>query len=285
MAVFTNEGTYLEENKLYSYAPNKNDVYYQGKNESSPVVLLNYKNAEIHKVYAAHNYEEYLSNNIVNTVTKSNCLIGDCENGYAEFKDSDGVRFEVFLQNGKPYGPGLLYKNGTDEVIFTTFEGSYNQTSGFVYSFVDGRYTNFKDDQKKIAFSNDLKTGETVKIMYNNNKPYKQALSNNGNNSCVLGDCYNDIGVKKYDDEVYYFGMFKNGERHGFGHLKYNNGDFYIGNFYRGQFHGVGKYTWKSGAYYMGEYENGKYHGTGVLFYANNSHKAGKWSNGNYLGN
>ena len=284
VAVFTNEGTYLEENILFTYAPNNNDVYYQGKNEKSPVVLLDYKNVEIHKVYATHNYEEYLSNKIVNKVTKSNCLIGDCENGYAEFKDSDGVRFEVFLQNGKPYGPGLLYKNGTDEVIFTTFEGSYTKTSGFVYSFIEGRYTNFKDDQKKIAFSNDLKTGETVKIIYNNNNPYKKVLSNNGNNSCMLGDCYSDIGVKKYDNKVYYFGMFSNGKRHGFGHLKFNNGDFYIGNFYHGEFHGIGKYTWKSGAYYMGEYKYGKYHGKGVLFNSDNSHKAGTWKDGNYLG-
>lgn len=109
-----------------------------------------------------------------------------------------------------------------------------------------------------------------------------------------------------YPNGDVYTGEFKNGQRHGRGHMKYANGREYHGEWAADQRQGYGEQTWKdnpkyisyegywaqnlpngtgrldfrSGQVYNGGFKDGRFHGPGWIVYAN-----GDMEHGNYVQN
>lgn len=288
VTVFFGNGEYSKESTLYKYAPNNIDVIYQGKNQSSKVVLKNYKNAQVNTVYSAVAFDSY-DETVVNTTKKNTdageCIKGDCENGYGERKFSNGIIAEGFFQNGRPYGPMHLNTPAKNESQLANFKGNYTNKAGMVYRYYGNRYTDMIDYGKQIGVSNDATTKKTFTLNFKDGKVVSKTLmTNNGNDGCIAGNCTNGSGVYKYDNGAFYFGTFKNGQRDGFGKLDFSSGNFYIGEFSNNNYSGYGTYTWSKYNFYMGEYKNGTYHGKGVMYYNKDRYDAGNWENGKFVG-
>jgi hypothetical protein len=290
VVVFKNNGVVIQKTDLYKYAPNNIDVYYLGQGETRQVVLKNYKNAQSFTVYPAINYNTYDPGETATTSTTTkrsgNCLRGDCDNGYGEFKyASSGKIAKGFYTNGQPNGVILIESGNVKDAVFSSYAGSFDKNDAFTYEF-DGKNTvYFYDKNLTKGFANDSKKKETYKLIFKNKKVVsKQLLKYNGETGCMLGDCSNGIGVYKFSNGSFYFGTFSNGKRSGFGKLDFSNGNYYIGEFYNNQYEGLGSYTWSEHNYYMGEYKNGKYHGKGVMYYNKTRYDAGTWANGKFQG-
>ncbi|MFY0630762.1 MAG: hypothetical protein JXR05_10305 [Flavobacteriaceae bacterium] len=290
VVVHTNAGEYIKKSKLYSYAPNQIDVFYQGENQPNKVVLMNYKNAVVNKVYSVLPYNSYNQNAVVNNNTKKKkpsgkCLKGDCENGYGEFQYENGLKAEGFFENGKPMGPMHLNNEAKNESRFTTYNGSYDAQIGMLYSYYKNRYTDIVDYRKQYGVTNDATERKTYVLNFKNGTvATKTLMTNNGNDGCIAGNCTNGSGVYKYNNGAFYFGTFQNGKRHGFGKLDFKGGNLYIGEFQNGSYHGLGTYVWSEYKYYMGQYRDGKYHGKGVMYYNKETFEAGNWENGKLTG-
>lgn len=94
------------------------------------------------------------------------------------------------------------------------------------------------------------------------------SLTNNAEAKCISGDCIDGNGVFK-DHNGTYTGSFKNGKRHGWGHIYNDKGASYIGDFKAGLFHGIGKHYSGDGNEYQGEWVNGNITGYGVTTLGN----------------
>ena len=289
VVVFLGNGDYSKENILYALAPNKNDVFYQDKNQFNKVVLKNYKNAQINTVYPAIAFDAY--DETATKTTKKNinssgeCIKGDCENGYGERKFSNGIIAEGFFENGRPYGVMHLNTPAKNESQLANFRGNYTTKVGMVYRYYGNRYTDMIDYGKQIGVSNDATKKQSYTINFKDGKVVsKTAMTNNGNNGCIAGNCTNGSGVYKYNNGAFYFGTFKNGKRHGFGKLDFKSGNAYIGEFSNDSYSGIGTYTWSKYNFYMGEYKDGTYHGKGIMYYNKDRYDAGVWKNGKFVG-
>ena len=292
VTVFTKDGTVIQKSSLYKYAPNNVDVFYQGEGQPNKVVLRNYKNAQTYKVYPTIPFSQYTPDKI-NTTTNTNttakrsgtCLKGDCDNGYGEFKHTNGYMSEGFFKNGVPYGPMHVNVEAKNESSMAFLKGNYKEYDGMLYRYYGNRYTEMVDYKKQIGVLNDAKERKTYKYNFKNGKAVsKTLLQEKANIGCIVGNCTNGSGVYKYNDGAFYFGTFQNGKYHGFGKLDYKNGNQYIGEFSYGKRHGFGTYIWSEYNYYMGEYQNGKYQGQGVMYYNKSQYNAGNWQDGKFIG-
>tara|TARA_R110001632_G_scaffold6324_1_gene25676 strand:+ start:12248 stop:16060 length:3813 start_codon:yes stop_codon:yes gene_type:complete len=287
VVVHTGSGEYIKKSKLFAYARNQIDVLYQGENQSKKVVLENYKNAKVHKVYPVINYDSYDENKIVNNNPKKKespgkCVKGNCENGYGEYEFENGFKADGFFENGKPNGPMHLNDKAKNESRFSTYKGSYENSVGMTYRYYKNRYTDIIDHEKQIGVTNDATEKRTYKLNFKNGKAVSKTemTGHNINSGCIIGNCTSGSGVYIYNNGAMYFGTFQNGKRHGFGKLDFKGGNLYVGEFQNGNYHGLGTYVWSEYNYYMGEYQNGKYHGKGVMYYNKDRYDAGNWENG-----
>lgn len=280
--VFTKNGAYLKEYDVFKYAQNNNDVIFKGKNEAKQVVLKNYRNVEIEKVYPVDRFDTYQDAKIVNnTKPTGKCLKGDCINGYGEFEYPNGNKLEGFFKSGVPNGPMHNTPAGTKKSFFSIYRGAELNQEGFVYEYNGSNIMIFANPSKNAGFYNDYTSKKTYELVFNNGKiTSKKELMSNNSTTCVVGNCTNGIGVYVYKSGATYMGTFRNGKREGFGTLYFKNGNQYIGEFYNNNYHGLGSYIWSEYNYYMGFYKNGKQEGEGVMYYNKESFKAGQWVNG-----
>ena len=289
VTVFTNQGNAIQKSSLYKYAPNNIDVFYQGEGEPNKVVLKNYKKAQAYTVYPAIPFSQYNTNTNTNTNTtvkrSGTCLKGDCNNGYGEFKHSNGYLAEGFFKNGAPFGPMHVSLEKNDKSAVAFLQGNYQKYKGMQYQYYDNRYTEMVDYNKQMGVLNDAKERKSYQLNFKNGKVVsKTLLKENSNTGCIVGSCYNGAGVYKYKSGSFYFGFFKNGNRHGFGRLTFKDGKEYIGEFDMNTYSGMGTYIISEHNYYMGEFRNNTYNGQGVMHYNKNRHDAGNWSNGSFMG-
>jgi hypothetical protein len=292
VVVFNNQGKIIGKNTLYKYATNNIDVLFKGEGEPTKVVLKNYKNAQPYTIFPAIAFSQYSPNNTTtNTNTSAKkagtCLKGDCENGYGEFKHTNGYMSEGFFKNGAPYGPMhvSLEKNNESSIAF--LQGNYKAYKGMQYRFSDNRFTEMIDYSKEMGLMNDAKERKSYIYNFKNGKVVSKTLLQERTSTgtgCIVGNCTNGPGVYKYSNGTFYFGYFKNGRRNGFGRLDLKNGKQYFGEFDMDNYSGMGTYVISEYNYYVGEFANNTFNGQGVMYYSKTSYKAGYWKGGHYQG-
>lgn len=79
-----------------------------------------------------------------------------------------------------------------------------------------------------------------VSNILSKNKPFLTFYSDDYDADCLMGDCQNGWGAKRYPvegyNDGYYIGFFKNGKRHYFGSYYWPLGGSYTGTFYNDQY-------------------------------------------------
>ena len=94
---------------------------------------------------------------------------------------------------------------------------------------------------------------------------------------CISGDCENGYGTKKYKDNSYYTGEWKNGNMNGYGKYVFNkHGDECEGEYLNNQINGYGICRTLHGTY-SGEFKNDIHHGMGSFIFPNGNKFVGNY--------
>ncbi|MEZ4795720.1 MAG: hypothetical protein R2785_01005 [Flavobacteriaceae bacterium] len=303
---YDNKGNQVADLEINKWSENKKDLIIKSKNSSQTYVLIDYAIAETYQVnpLKLEGYEKSTSNvydkaaEALKAQTESvikmaesmdevykkvagECFKGNCNDGYGEKKWSSGNVAEAFFENGKPNGPGLInYKDGNHK--FASFNGSWDNVEGFEFiDFKNNKAAQFINYKTKMGIYYDQKNNEFWELQIDAKS--KTLLEPNNDKYCLVGNCQNGTGLYKYNNDVTYFGTFRNGRRHGFGDLRFPNGQYYIGEFNNDLKEGVGFYVWSDDKHYSGQWKNDTYHGKGIMSYSKTNYQAGLWENGKYI--
>lgn len=233
-------------------------------------------------------YLEYTVNGTSTNSTQStsNCISGNCTNGFGKKKYSNGT-YEGQFKNNFRHGRGV-YKWNNGE----SYEG------GWVQGKKEGQGTlTFLNGNKYIgAFKNGNREGKGIEYDKNGNVTYDgqwksdkkttlistQQKTSSLTIGCVSGNCTNGYGKYRYNNGIYN-GFFKNGKRNGHGHFSWNNGDFYFGNWSNDLRNDYGSYHWKDGSHYVGEWKNNVRTGYGRKKNPKGTYSRGIWQNGKLI--
>jgi len=215
-----------------------------------------------------------------NAVSDSNCVRGDCQNGWGKMTYGED-HYDGFWKNGKKHGYGLYKWTGQGKYIGNwdndimkgygvyiadnndNIAGYYNngQLNGLGFTVINdkweqGYYTNGKLTSPHTFYSTGNETG------------------------CTAGDCQNKYGRFKWSNGDQFTGFFKNGKLL-MGTYTFASGDKYSGMFNSdNQFHGMGRFFFTDGAYYGGQWANGQYQGRGYYHNKDLQQDIGEWNNG-----
>ena len=203
---------------------------------------------------------------LASSVSFSQCLKGDCENGYGVFQYKDGTKYIGDFLAGK--------QNGKGKLSFTS--GSYSE-GDFKDGYFEGSGVKFiiKDSTYVIAnwTKDTIKDGDiTIKK--------KDRIAFQGK---IKGGKQNGFGKFYFDDGSYYEGNFLNNEFSGNGLMYYADNSKYVGEFKNEYFEGMGKFYYPNGDRFEGVYKKGKKNGAGVLYFANGGKIMGEWKNDEFI--
>lgn len=218
----------------------------------------------------------------------SQCLQGDCENGYGKYQFNNGDIYEGEWNNDKINGKGkYIYLDGS----YNEGEFKENKLNG------NGIYFDYKNDLKIVGYFKDgkLQNGK-VKYIYGSGDLYEGEIKDYkfdgfgkyifSNKSYYEGDWVNHTkeGKGKYvfSDKSTYIGEWKNNLFQGNGKLE-SNDTSYEGEWESGKENGYGILIYKTGEKYEGKWKNGEKHGKGIYFLKNGNKLVGEWSNGNFI--
>ncbi len=212
-------------------------------------------------------------NNIVSTITKpkidSNCLNGNCIDGYGEYKTDEYTLLGLF-KNGKANGYCLQMYNsgnymGNFKDGFRDGFGTYRwKESNQIYI---GEWKIGKQHGYGYYFTNNVISSagyyENGKQVINMFEAYKNNQTSNG----CLGNCTEGFGTLTYQDGAATTGFFKNGKINGPATITWSNKDVYSGNWIDNVRQGHGFYMFSdTQAIYYGGFENNKRNGWGMYF-------------------
>lgn len=191
---------------------------------------------------------------------KSQCLSGDCKDGFGKKATIKGViDYLGFFENGKETNIGL-----TISKQMVTFEKAAEKRG---FAFVRVKTQNvllFRDNKLKHGFVFNLSNYQVTKLLFDDKgEPIgKEVLKENATDKgCAMGDCQNGLGVRIISQGNLYIGTFKNGIYNGYGGRftkKYN----LYGQFKDGEVDGIGMKTfggWDN--YIIANYKKGKLNG------------------------
>jgi len=213
--LYNSDGKKINEVEFFKYAANGNAIL-KGKNEKSTLLLENFKNAPLNKVYSADVY------NPIN----NGCLTGDCLNGFGKKEYENGDKFEGDFKNGFREGKGIyIFANGNKYVgnwLNNRFEGEGILTTkdGVVQkgSFLKGRMHgkgsiiqangdifvgNFKNGLKHgEATIYNYSTGEEIVCFYENHKRVKTISTSNINVQMASNTKSSNTKVSGFQKEI-----------------------------------------------------------------------------------
>jgi hypothetical protein len=220
---------------------------------------------------------------LITTIVTSQCVLGDCKNGFGKMQYQDAV-YEGAFKNGNLEGLGIMqYTNGN--YYFGQFTNS--KFSGF-------GYFQWKDGQNHFGkWENSLQNGEGI---FNNGKEnitagtwekgiFKSAENtevqpNNPTNSA--GNCINGYGRISYADGLAIQAVFSNGKAT-FGRIYKNNQFVYDGFIVDNLFNGYGQILYANGDHYFGYFKDGKKQGEGILSQKDKPRIYGNWNNDEFI--
>lgn len=193
----------------------------------------------------------------------SQCIQGDCKEGYGKFNFSNGDIYEGEWEDDKFHGKGkYLYNDGS------YFEGLFknNKLDG------DGIRYDAKNDLKIIgSFENWKLQDGKVKFIFGSGEFYEGGLKDLK---------FHGKGKYTSKDKSYYEGEWDNDKKSGYGKYVYANKSTYEGEWKNDLFHGKGTYTYHDKTIYEGEWKDGKEDGYGVIKYSTGEKYEGYWSRG-----
>ena len=196
----------------------------------------------------------------------TNCVSGNCVNGFGKYHSPDGDIYEGDFVNGKGEGQGTnTFKNGN---VYTgqfsnglrNGKGTSKTADGNIY---EGDFVNNKfEGQGTYTFKN----GNVYTGQFADNKR-------------------NGKGKMIYSTGEIYDGNWVDDKRNGKGKSTFPSGDIYEGDFVNDNREGQGTYTFKNGNYYTGEWKNFKPNGYGKEYIkATNAVREGTWKDGVFVG-
>lgn len=163
---------------------------------------------------------------------ESQCLSGDCQNGYGIYLYANGVKTIGIFRAGEIDGRAFVfYPNGTKYI--GAWAKNKMSGEGTLY-YPDGTF--------QSAYWNDVQK----------EKEYKKE------NGCIDGDCEDGQGVYIYRNETKYKGYFKGSTANGKGICYYADGDIYLGNWKFHNFDGEGIMYKNDGTVEKGLWRNGE---------------------------
>lgn len=220
----------------------------------------------------------------------SQCIKGNCQNGYGTFRYKSGATYKGNFKDGQIYDQGILYFSNGDRYV--------------------GQWQNRKRHGKgKLLFAN----GDAYQGNFAANKLHGHGLmeyadgaeyEGNWDNNQITGN-----GIMVYANGDKYEGEWQNGKRHGTGKLILVNGKVQEGDWLEDAFqdpaalilvddnpsefldknlrdcnkthceNGSGIYEYADGSKYIGAFKNGSPEGQGTCYYANGDKYVGQWKN------
>jgi uncharacterized protein (TIGR02145 family) len=228
----------------------------------------------------------------------SQCVEGDCNNGFGKYLYSNGDVYVGEFKEGKITGKGkFTWSNGE------YYEGSFvlNKRWGYGKDVMENGdvyegdfLNNSRHGFGRMNYSNGeiyegnwvsgMRTGKGKKIFKNGeiqegdfvNGELKIVLSNVENSTyCITGNCINGFGSYKWPEGNTYKGQFKYSSMWGKGEKIWTNGTKYDGEWICNERTGKGIYYFTNGDIYEGEFVKDKITGFGVLTRANGDKNTG----------
>ncbi len=171
--------------------------------------------------------------NVASAQTDPGCVTGDCTNGMGTYVWSTKQEYTGEWTSGIRTGLGVYDWN----------DGSYYY-GYFQNGILEGKGVYMGNDDAKTTLIGTFHDG-------------KLAESNNFiATGCILGNCYQGVGVYLWDNNDMYIGNWESGERSGYGRFDWADGSFYTGSFKKGLLDGRGYYSEHEGKKMDGYFEN-----------------------------
>jgi hypothetical protein len=210
----------------------------------------------------------------------SNCVNGDCKNGWGKYKYKNGY-YEGFWENGERADYGMYVWEGIGKYI-GNWEADVQTGFGLYLPNNGDQYIGEYKDGKMNGIGYTAEGGTWTYGVFTNGEVTSQYhfYSNGVEIGCVSGDCENKYGRYVFESGGAFTGFFESGH-FVFGDYKFPNGDKYTGEFNDdNQFDGIGRFFFKSGSYYGGEWKNGERTGLGYFLDISKEEFIGEWLNG-----
>lgn len=210
--------------------------------------------------------------------TSSQCVSGDCVNGFGVMKFPDGGTYEGSFKTTLLNGFGYYYYpeggNYTGEFVNNTMQGTGAKVASDGSNYYGGFSNNYQHgigiyENKDGAWAYQWENGEAK-------TEYSQVADPNNPLNC-LGNCVNGYGRVTNADGSIVQAVYENGIAL-FGKINTSTSS-YFGNIKNNKAHGYGILIIANGQY-SGYFKDGKKHGKGITVDANNTKTAGDWVEG-----
>ncbi len=217
---FNGQGVYFYQNGA-SYAGTWKDGKYHGEGR-----LQDEKGEIVMGVWENGNFKTALK-------YESQCIYGDCQNGYGIYLYANGVKLTGTFKDGQVHQRVVVfYPNGAKYI--GGWKGSMMDGDGILYH-ADGAVESGIWENGKFTTQ------------------FEAALG------CVEGDCDNGRGTYVYRNQTIYVGDFKASVANGYGICYFADGDQYVGEWKNHNFDGQGVMYKNEGITKKGLWKNSKY--------------------------
>ncbi|MAO07620.1 MAG: hypothetical protein CL596_02785 [Alteromonas sp.] len=220
------------------------------------------------------------SNNNNPVSGNSDCVSGDCQNGWGKYQYENGY-YDGFWKNGKKDGYGMYKWDGLGKYIGNWENDTMNGYGVYIADNNDNIIGEYKNGQLNgLGITVTGNTWDQGYFTNGNITTHYDFYSTGKETGCTAGDCENKYGRFKWSNGDSFTGFFKNGKLY-MGTYTFASGDKYSGMFNsNNQFHGTGRFFFADDSYYGGNWVNGQYEGRGYFHDKELKQKIGEWSNG-----
>ncbi len=161
------------------------------------------------------------------------CISGNCIDGVGTYIFSDKAEYTGQWVGGQRTGVGC----------YDWADGSY-YLGYFLNGKLEGNGIYLGSDQAKTTYVGVFHDGKYVE-----GRDF-------GTSGCLIGNCYEGVGVYLWTNDDLYVGEWHNGNRSGYGRFDWADGSFYTGYFKDGLLHGRGYYSKSDNTVMDGNFEN-----------------------------
>ncbi len=238
--------------------------------------------------------------------SSSQCLKGDCIEGYGEMRLADGSIYKGQFRQGRMHGQGIRYYRRGDVYLGWFVEG-LRQGEGRL-KFAEGHdfLGQWKADRREGFGRMRWRNGDRYEGQWHRDQPHGKGTYTFADGRRYEGYFVNGqfegFGILYYPDGSQYEGMWRNGKKNGEGTWLSASGEQWHGQWIDGQrldatfseknppntaplrdcntIHcadGLGTYTFADGSVYQGQFRDGYPAGQGEVWYANGNHYKGQW--------